>query len=136
MFTFTYGLNCPHCGADLTEPDSIVAANSASRIPIIGAAVRMDEHGYLYDGYCDKRLHLDDPDTIFSCLGCHNRLDVIPKATDLPALVREVVSRAEAKGHPPRDRAGDPDPTDFDVITPLPASLIRQLRAAVYGRQG
>ncbi len=128
MFTFTYGLNCPHCGADLTEPDSIVAANSTSRIPISGAAVRMDERGYLYDGYCDKPLRLDDPDTIFSCVHCLNQLDVIPKATDLPALVRQVIGRAEAKGHP-RDRTGEP--TDFDVITPLPASLLRQLRAAV-----
>ena len=84
MFTFTYGLNCPHCGADLTELGSIVAAVSDSHNPAAGVTVQIDEYGYVAEevgtsGCAPTQLCLDDPATIFSCRKCLNRLDVTPE---------------------------------------------------------
>ena len=83
MFTFTHDPTCPHCGADLTKPESIVAAVSDSDNPANGATVYIDPYGYVADGYVTDspgtHVCLDDPATIFSCLHCLNRLDVTPE---------------------------------------------------------
>ncbi len=41
---------------------------------------------------------------------------------DLPDLIRQLFTYVDAKGHPT---------TEYDVLVPIPASLLQQLRAAL-----
>jgi hypothetical protein len=47
---------------------------------------------------------------------------------DLPGLIRQLFTHIDAKGHP-QTRAGGT--AEYDVLVPIPASLLRQLRAAI-----
>ena len=51
-----------------------------------------------------------------------------PVGFDLAGLVRQLFAHVDAKGHP-QTRAGGT--AEYDVLVPVPASLLRQLRAAI-----
>lgn len=71
MFTFTCDPTCPHCGADLTKPDSI------NLDPATNETAQVDEHGTIAEEP-GTQLVLDDPATNFACCGCWEQLDVTP----------------------------------------------------------
>ena len=49
-------------------------------------------------------------------------------AFDLPCLMRQLFTHVDAKGHPQTRADGT---AEYDVLVPIPASLLRQLRAAI-----
>lgn len=54
--------------------------------------------------------------------------DAAPVDFDLPGLIQELFAHIDAKGHP-QTRAGGT--AEYDVLVPIPACLLRQLRAAI-----
>jgi hypothetical protein len=78
---------------------------------------------YVWYAYSDRR-------SCWQQSGSTERLtdDAAPVGLDLPGLVRQLFAYVDAKGHPQTRTGGT---ADYDVLVPIPASLLRQLRAEI-----
>ena len=65
MYSFTTERTCPHCGADLTKPDTIIAGGNLAMLD--GDDV-VSEDGA-------TTLILSDPEPVVTCKGCKGILD-------------------------------------------------------------
>ena len=78
---------------------------------------------YVWYAYSDRR-------SCWQQSGSTERLtdDAAPVGFDLPGLIRQLFAHVDAKGHP-QTRVGGT--AEYDVLVPIPASLLRQLCAAI-----
>ena len=78
---------------------------------------------YVWYSYSDRRSCWEQSGSTDQLTG-----DAAPVGFDLAGLVRQLFTYVDANGHP-QTRAGGT--AEYDVLVPIPASLLRQLRAAI-----